>query len=367
MEILHVSGAKIWGGNEQQMEYIVNYISENSQFKQSLLCYQDTPLSNRAKEWNIKVFDIKKHSVFSPKYWKSFYTICKKIDAKIVHIHTSDTVTGFMLTDIFYNLKLKAIYSKKGLSRKMTFLSRIKYAYKGFDKIIFVSEIVKNYFQNLLPDKIQHKFVVIPDGFKLDTSSEIKINLKEKLNLKHDIKIIAHVGNHTQSKNIPLLIELTKILSQQEKFNFIVLQFGKKSELTSKYENLVKSKKLNSFIKFMGFTKDLQSFYNQFDAFVITSSKEGGPSCLFEAFYHKVPVVSTNVGVVKEASKDNTAALICQAHDIQCLSHNLIEIITNQSFSKQLIDNAYKTVINDYTTDTLGKKHLKIYSELLKA
>lgn len=365
MRVIHISGAKIWGGNEKQLEYIVEYIAQKNETQQALFCYEGTPLAQRAEKWNIKIFTIPAYSVYSFKYWKALANAITDFKANIAHVHTSDAVAGFMLTDVFFNPNVKAIYSKKGLSRKMTFLSRIKYSYKGFHKIIFVSQIVKTAFEKMLPKALHQKFEVIPDGLKLRPAIPTDFDLKKTLNLSDDCKIIAHIGNHAKRKNIPLLIDVCERLKETSGFQFKIIQFGGFSNLTEEYKTIVREKKHEENIVFLGFNEQLYDLYPQFDVFVITSSSEGGPSCLFEAFYHKVPVTSTRVGIVEEASNAQQNALVCAVDDAQCLAENIKKLLTDKSLSDKIIENAYKTVQTEYTAEVLGEKHYKVYRSLL--
>ena len=59
--------------------------------------------------------------------------------------------------------------------------------------------------------------------------------------------------------------------------------------------------------------KDLNPLYDRLDAYIISSRAEGGPQAVLEAAYRKVPVISTDVGMVSDVIHPNC---ICKADEI---------------------------------------------------
>ena len=72
------------------------------------------------------------------------------------------------------------------------------------------------------------------------------------------------------------------------------------------YKNLLETcneLNLNNF-EFIGKRNDIRSILNRFDIFVMTSKFEAGPMTLFEAMSMSKPIISTDVGDVKNFIKN---------------------------------------------------------------
>jgi hypothetical protein len=70
-------------------------------------------------------------------------TLVKEINPDLIHLHTSDSLTVFTISDLLFRLKTKAVFSKKGMGSSSIILSEFKFNYKNIAAIICVSEAVK--------------------------------------------------------------------------------------------------------------------------------------------------------------------------------------------------------------------------------
>jgi glycosyltransferase involved in cell wall biosynthesis len=90
----------------------------------------------------------------------------------------------------------------------------------------------------------------------------------------------------------------------------------------------------------------MQEFYDSIDLLICTSSTEGGPLGVFEAIACGVPVISTNVGLVKEVDsihKFDTAQQACE----------LIERLKSQELLKKYRSNQYCQLYSEFCTEQL--------------
>jgi L-malate glycosyltransferase len=368
MKILHLSGARIWGGNEQQLKYLAKELNDKG-VDQYLFCYANTPVSEIARTQKMTLFAIDYIKPYKKAYWKALSKAVKELGPDIIHLHTSDSVTGYVLTDVFYNLKVKTVFSKKGISRKMTYLSKFKYNYKGIDQIICVSQMVRTAFQKVLEKKNREKLVVIPDGFEVHAESKNNLpvpDLKKQLNLSSETKIVGNISNHAERKDLTTWIKTIEYLVKKTGgANLHFVQIGKESKLTPVLKQKVKDLHLDKYVSFLGFQKYASFIYPQFDAFLITSKQEGGPSSVFEAFYLKCPVVSTKVGIIPEAIEHEKNGMVADVGDFENLGDAVIKLLENQDLAKHVVENAYQTVIGNYSSSVLGEKHYELYNKLL--
>ena len=148
MKILHISGAKSWGGNEQQL---IDMIPELTNLGVENIVYgvKNSPLEKQCELNNIVFIKALKTKINIFSNYRYLKEIVKINKPNLIHLHTSDSLTVFTISDLFFNLKTKALFSKKGMGNSSSFLSKFKYNYKNLVKVICVSEAVKKSFSQI--------------------------------------------------------------------------------------------------------------------------------------------------------------------------------------------------------------------------
>ena len=157
MKILHVSGAKGWGGNEQQMMYILPELAKN-EVDNLVFGINDSILKGKCSKQSISFIGVKDRKLNK---WSS-YSLLKKVikdfQPDIIHLHTSDSLTFYVVAKLILGVRPKTVFSKKGMGTSSSFLSNLKYNFKGLDSIICVSNSVKRDLGKILNEKTNHTY-----------------------------------------------------------------------------------------------------------------------------------------------------------------------------------------------------------------
>ena len=110
---------------------------------------------------------------------------------------------------------------------------------------------------------------------------------------------------------------------------------------------------------------DMVDCYNVLDLYIVTSRIEGGPLALLECMATKVPIITTNVGMVPYLIENGVNGFISNIEDIDQLSNYAVEIIKNKELRKFLAENGFKTV-QKYTWENIVTDYYnRIYRRLL--
>lgn len=364
MNILHISEAKGWGGNEQQMIYSILELTKIG-VTSHVLCVENSELHKSIISLNISFFVIpkKKFSLANAKRLKQII-VSKEIN--VVHAHKSGSIITHWLSCFFFNNKLPLVYSQKGISSSTTLLSRVKYNYKGIKKIICVSGYVSEHFKKIVYQKNYEKLVVVHDSVRETVLKEaVFIDLCKKVKLPEDTFLIGNVANHTAAKDLPTFVETVNYLVNvlnEKKVHFI--QIGKQTKYTKEVVELVKKYQLEKYITFMGFVTNATSYIKSLDVFLITSEREGGPSSAIEAMCLKTPIVSTNMGIITEAIINNENGFVNGVKDYEGLAKSLQKIKQNKGLITSFTEKSYYIYQKGFTASVAAKKMHKIYSEL---
>ncbi|QED37442.1 glycosyltransferase family 4 protein [Antarcticibacterium arcticum] len=366
MKVLHVSGAKSWGGNEQQLLYLVEEL-EKYEVEQYLFCYENTPLHQKARDFPVKIKTIRKSKPYSTRYAKALSHLIREEKIDLIHLHTSDSVTGFMVTDMFHSLKTPTVFAKKGISSRVSALSKIKYNYRNINRIMCVSNYVKRNFSPYIKKKNLHKLVTVHDGVKVEKFPAAPVfTLREKLEIGEGTYLIGNIANHTKAKDLSTLILMMDHLVNNLSIKDVhLVQIGEFSRLTNELRQLIETRKLKDHITLLGFTENASSFLPQFDVFVISSIREGGPTSLIEALYKKTPVISTRVGIVEDAIVDGENGFSTPVGEPEALAQKIKLLKEDPALAQKFRELSYTTFLNNFTAEVLGKQTLKIYEDVI--
>lgn len=366
MNILHLSAAKTWGGGENHLENLCYELQHLApEMNNIIFCLDTGEFCSKLEGGNIETIPAPLRFKMDPKYFFKLVRICKKEKIDLIHIHDTTALTLGVMGDYFYELP-RFIFSKKTSfpikNRKRTLH---KYNYPKIKRILCVSEETKRVTAQSIQDK--EKLVTIYHGTRLDNkSSETPFRLREKLNLTPDHTIIGNIANHIRAKSLDTLIDVADYLvNQQNRKNFIFLQMGRFSKRTEGLQKRVLELKLQEHFYFTGFLPEASNFIPQFDISLVTSQSEGIPGFIYESFYHKIPVVSTNVGGIPEIIENGRNGLLAPMHDVEALGEQVLSLLKDKSLQKEFTQASHRLLINNYSTKTMAEKTLAEYKKVL--
>lgn len=183
-----------------------------------------------------------------------------------------------------------------------------KIVIKRLDKLIAVDESTMQYYLDKYPE-IRDNIEVIPLGIDTHQFRLLdKQNLKKKYGFDQFNKIVMFVGRLEKEKNLEFLLKSTKIL--QESIEGVLLVIVGEGREHNKLMDT--SNKLNINIKFIGTVErdTIPDMLNCADVLALTSIHESGPLVALEALACGVPVVSVEVGRIKEFIQDENTGII---------------------------------------------------------
>ncbi len=166
-----------------------------------------------------------------------------------------------------------------------------------FKNIIFVSEEGKNSFLDIFP---QMKEKTIACNNIVNNKEILKLS-EEEIEIKKDNKCFTflNVGRHDEKqKKLTRIIEAVQKLKQDD-LNFKVLFVGDGKDNTL-YRKMVKDKKLENNIIFVGPQKNPYPYFKISDCVILTSDYEGYPVVFLESFILNKPIITTKVSDYKD-------------------------------------------------------------------
>ena len=203
------------------------------------------------------------------------------------------------------------------------------------DKIIAVSQATANDIIKYFP-KAKNKIKVIYNGWGQEkfkpVSEEIKIQIKNKYNLPD--KFILYIGRIETKKNIQNLVRAFVLLKNKD-YHLVLAgrpgNFGYEEILA-----LTKQESVKDRLSLLGYIKtgDYQKIIAAADIFSFPSKFEGFGIPILEAMGSGIPVVASNIQVLKEIG--GKAALYFNPDQPQDIANKLDKLILDQDLQEQL-------------------------------
>lgn len=365
MKILHVSAARNWGGGENHIENLCHELSSDDDVQNFVLCVKNAAFHERLQSSPIAFFTAPMANKMDLRYVVKLGKICKKEKIDLIHIHDTTAITLTVMADYLFNLPPFILSKKTSFPIKNRKQTLFKYNYPKIKKILCASHATKKIAGSGIVD--QDKILSIYHGTSLETKSDkTPFLIREKLKLPSESVIIGNIANHIRAKSLETMVEVANYLvniKKEKDFHFV--QIGSFTDRSNNLKTLVKTYGLAKNFHFFGHLENASNFIPQFSTCLMTSQSEGLPQVIYESFYHKIPVISTNVGGIPEAITHNENGLLSNAHDHKKLAEHILSLHNNEMLKKDFTERSYEKLVKNFTTKTMAEKTMAEYKKVL--
>ena len=312
--------------------------------------------------------------------------IIKTFKPDIVHTHAAKSGTLGRLAAIHEKVPViihtfhgHVFHSYFGFIKTFIYKFIEKYLAKKSTKIIAISELQKKELVRDFKITKDYKVAIINLGFDLTKFSENMIlkrkSFRDEFHINENEIAIGIVGRLTHIKNQKFFIEALSVVNKNtsKKIKAFIIGDGEDRELL---ESVAKNCDIeytdnnsithNKLLCFTSWRKDMDNVYAGLDIVCLTSLNEGTPVTLIEAQAASKPIVSTNVGGVKDVVLENISGLISEKDNFNKFNSNLIELIENDNLRKKMSFEGKNYVLKKFNFNKLVSDIKKLYLKNLK-
>lgn len=207
----------------------------------------------------------------------------------------------------------------------------------------------------------RYPFAAFDEKYISKSKSE-KWNIRRKLGIPLDKKVIISVGRFIDLKGFDVLIKAFKSINHNAVLYIIGGSFPKKEWLP-----LLKLNG-NEQIKFIEFQDNynLTLWYQAADIFVLATRRDSWGLVINEAMAHGLPVITTNrCNAGLELINDYENGFIFEVDDYNQLTDKINMLLENDALCIEQGENN-KRKIKNYTLEKMVTVHLNVFKEILK-
>ncbi|MCM0650581.1 glycosyltransferase [Clostridium swellfunianum] len=289
----------------------------------------------------------------------------------IIHAHdVKASIAGYLAS---INLKIPVISHIHSSYPWMKTKSPLKYIDRFFRNkytlSIACSQKAAEYYFEYNKSLDKSKMIVKGNMFNFRELAQVKLQdekeMKRKFFIDSDTYVFGYLGRLLESKGVDLLIESFYNFSlKNDKAVLLIVGDG---EYMDKLKDLVSNYKLEDKVIFAGYQKDVYSYLNVFDSFILPSRYEGLPISVLEAMAMERVVISTPTAGVPEVIDNNYSGILLKERSMECLLEAMEYVYFNRDKAEEMGKNAKAFLfehrnIKNYIVD-LQKLYAKISSK----
>ena len=174
----------------------------------------------------------------------------------------------------------------------------------------------------------------------------------------HQAYRVIAVGRLEYPKNHVILIDaFAKVVEKIPNAQLYILGDG---SLRKQIKERIKHWKLQDHVILKGKVNDVENYLACSDVFVMCSDYEGLPLSILEAMAAGLPIVSTDVGGIKDIVTDN--GILTHKGNVEELANALIQLGINPVLRKQYAMNSFANVA-PFDTSLIANKYIDLYKK----
>ena len=310
-------------------------------------------------------------------FWK-LRKVIKEFRPDIVHTHASKagalgrlaafsagvpvivhTYHGHVFHSYFGSLKTKIFKTiERFLARRSTGIIAISALQK---------EEIGNIHRICSPEKIE----IIPLGFDLtkfqQNLPEKRIETRSKYGLGEYEVAVAIVGRLAPIKNHAMFLDACELALNHgiRKTCFFIVGDGELfAEIKMRVDEL--NARFEGCFVMTSWIKDIATFNAGMDLICLTSNNEGTPVSLIEAQACGVPVLTSDVGGVKDILHEGETGIIVPAGNTELFAEKLVHLINDEEIRKKMSQNGWNFVCDKFHYKRLVHDMENYYRQLIQ-
>lgn len=189
------------------------------------------------------------------------------------------------------------------------------------------------------------------------------VGLRRELDVPETACVVGWLGRMTEIKRVDRLVAAFAQLAARRPDAYLLLAGD--GPLRGRIEAQIGELGLRDRCRLVGFREDVASVFAASDVMALTSANEGTPVSLIEASAAGLPLVSTDVGGVRDMLRDGETGFLVTPDDLDGFADRLAVLADDPKLRRRLGDQGRAFVVPRYAIERLVGDVDGLYRELL--
>jgi glycosyltransferase involved in cell wall biosynthesis len=304
-----------------------------------------------------------------------YHQINKKVDLKaicrirslirdekfdILHFTYGKALTNGLIASVGYPVKIVAYLGSLRLHWHDP-SSYLSYLNSRVDKLICVSDAVKDHVLGQTPRRMKNKAVRIYKGADPDWFRDVIPANRKDIGIPEDAFVICCVANVRKIKGLDWLIGAVAFLPSKLPVWFLLV--GEKTDSAELSKKIERTGYGNRFIR-IGYSEDPTIYTSMCDLYIQPSLSEGFGKAILEAMCLGKPVIVTEKGGARELVKEGINGFIVPVRSSKAIADKILFCYKNRGMLHQIGENGRETIKKDFNHRDTVENTYNLYREL---
>jgi glycosyltransferase involved in cell wall biosynthesis len=278
-----------------------------------------------------------------------------------MHITYGKAITNGLIASWGYDIKIVAYLGSLHIHWHDPF-AHISFLNRRIDKLICVSDGVKEHVLKQAPRRMKRKTIRIYKGYDPEWVKDVKPALREKLGIPDSAFIVCCVANIRKIKGVKYFIKAADFLPENLSVWFILIGEGSDS---SHIKNMIQKTKYSENFITEGHSEEPLSFISICDLYVQPSLSEGLGRSLTEAMSLGKTVIVTDKGGARELVEEGINGYVIPVRSPEAIAEKINYCYQNRDKLPLMGENSRRRILNNFNSQTTIEQTYNLYKELL--
>lgn len=341
------------GGAENMVSRLASNLDLNEVDAEVIVVYGD-PQNNRLEkavlENGVPIRYMHKGLGFSFKAMLDVYKELSQFSPNVVHTHLSGCIYSSLWVLTHTKKMLHTIHNMPmyEFGKAKRFVMSILYR-TGKAIPVAISDEINYLIEKTYKTKFAAELVYNP----VDV---LRFSQVEKV--MHDGFVIVNVGRLEPQKNHKMLIDAFEIIHKRvSNTKLYILGDGPLRDVLQDY---IKEKKLDQWVSLEGKVDDVENYLAASDVFALSSDYEGLPLSILEAMAAGLPIVSTDVGGVKDIVTNN--GLLVERKNANAFADAIIRIAKDRELREMYAQSSSQNAF-EFDSPKIASRYVQLYKK----
>lgn len=280
----------------------------------------------------------------------------------IVHLFNGKAVTNAVLAVRQLNTKVIAYYgSMKIYWHDPT--AYLSYLNPQVDRIICISDAVKQQVQNQLPRWRKNRAIRIYKGYTYDWTDNVNPIDRADIDVPEDAFLIACVAGDRRIKGVPKLIKAISLLPDGLPVYIVLIGTGTDHP---RHMDLIKNSKYLDRFRVLGLKPDASPYIAASDLYVQPSLSEGLGRAIIESMLLEKPTIVTSYGGSKELINKGQNGFVVKSGSVVELSDAIYKAYQERDALPEMGIRARQNIIENFGIKETIDQTYKLYIDLVE-